>query len=189
MVYCYRLRIPLECLMIRVKAMLTFRTLSRVTILAAFPLLAGCSAMPMPSWWTRRETPRGRPGVVLASWYGPGFVGRRTADGERFNENALTAASRDYPLGSRVEVTNLHNGRSVVVRINDRGPYVRGRRIDLSKGAARRIGLIGRGVGAVRVTRLDGPAYEARHPRYVRMRHYRRHARHRARRNYLTPYI
>jgi rare lipoprotein A len=92
----------------------------------------------------------------VASYYGGSFDGRRTASGERFDEHALTAASREYPLGSVVKVTNLDSGRSVVVRINDRGPYVRGRNLDLSKGAAQKIGLVHKGVGRVRITRLDG---------------------------------
>src|SRR4051812_5824819 len=66
-----------------------------------------------------------------ASWYGPGFHGKRTANGERFNTHALTAAHRSLPFGSRVQVTNERTGRSVVVRINDRGPFVGGRVIDL----------------------------------------------------------
>lgn len=93
--------------------------------------------------------------VTEASWYGPGFQGRRTSSGEIFNRNHLTAASRTLPIGTRVRVTNLHNGRSVVVRINDRGPYVRGRGIDLSERAAERIGVVRRGVAPVRVQRLD----------------------------------
>jgi len=86
-----------------------------------------------------------------ASWYGPGFHGRRTASGERFDQNALTAAHRRLPLGSRVTVTNLENGRSVRVAINDRGPYVDGRVIDLSRAAARRLGMIGDGIVRVRI--------------------------------------
>lgn len=78
---------------------------------------------------------------AVASWYGPGFHGRRTASGERFNQHAMTAAHRTLPFGTRVKVT--HKGRSVVVRINDRGPFVRGRSLDLSKGAARQIGCTG----------------------------------------------
>src|ERR671938_1045916 len=76
-----------------------------------------------------------------ASWYGPGFHGRRTASGESFNANALTAAHRSLPFGTRVRVVNQRTGRSVVVRINDRGPYVGGRVIDLARGAARQIGM------------------------------------------------
>ncbi|HIK25866.1 MAG TPA: septal ring lytic transglycosylase RlpA family protein [Thermosynechococcus sp. M46_R2017_013] len=91
----------------------------------------------------------------LASWYGPGFHGARTANGERFNQDALTAAHRTLPFGTRVRVTNLQNGRSVVVRINDRGPFTGGREIDLSRGAAAAIGLIGAGVGPVRIDVLD----------------------------------
>lgn len=91
--------------------------------------------------------------VGKASWYGPGFHGRKTASGERFNQNAMTAAHKTLPLHSVVRVTNLANNESVVVRINDRGPYVRGRIIDLSKGAARAIGM--RGVARVAITPLD----------------------------------
>ncbi|MBE9222474.1 septal ring lytic transglycosylase RlpA family protein [Cyanobacterium stanieri LEGE 03274] len=87
----------------------------------------------------------------IASWYGPGFHGRRTANGERFNQNALTAAHRSLPFGTRVKVTNVSNGRSVVVRINDRGPFTGGRVIDLAAGAAQAIGLKSRGVGPVTI--------------------------------------
>ncbi|MEK0084207.1 septal ring lytic transglycosylase RlpA family protein [Benzoatithermus flavus] len=89
--------------------------------------------------------------VGVASWYGPGFHGRRTASGEPFDQDDLTAAHRDLPLGSEVTVTNLENGRSIVVQINDRGPYVKGRVIDLSKAAARRLGIIEEGVAKVRI--------------------------------------
>jgi len=87
-----------------------------------------------------------------ASWYGPGFQGKRTANGERFNTHALTAAHRSLPFGSRVRVTNARTGRSVVVRINDRGPFAGGRVIDLSKAAAQAVGISG--VGRVKLTRL-----------------------------------
>lgn len=92
---------------------------------------------------------RGYQGV--ASWYGPGFHGRQTASGERFNQNALTAAHPHLPFGTQVLVTNLNNGRSVVVRINDRGPHIRGRIIDLSKGAAKVIGVFNNGTASVRL--------------------------------------
>lgn len=92
---------------------------------------------------------RGRRGV--ASWYGPGFHGRKTASGERFNQNALTAAHRSLPFGTKVRVTNVKNGRSVIVRINDRGPFHGNRIIDLSKGAARAIGVMSSGVAPVRI--------------------------------------
>lgn len=90
-----------------------------------------------------------------ASWYGPGFHGRRTASGERFNQNAMTAAHRTLPFGTRIRVTNLRNNRQVVVRVNDRGPFTGGRILDLSAGAARRIGLHSAGVGPVRIEVLD----------------------------------
>jgi len=92
----------------------------------------------------------------LASWYGGKFQGRRTASGEIFDTHLLTAAHRSLPFGTRVRVTSLENGRSVEVRINDRGPFVAGRVIDLSLAAARAIGLAGRGVAAVRLEVL-GP--------------------------------
>lgn len=84
-----------------------------------------------------------------ASFYGPGFAGRKTASGAIFRPEELTAAHRSLPMGTRVRVTNLRNGQSVLVTINDRGPYVRGRHIDLSVAAARTIGMIGRGVTEV----------------------------------------
>lgn len=87
----------------------------------------------------------------VASWYGPGFHGRRSASGERFNQNAMTAAHRTLPFGTMVRVTNLNNGQSIVVRINDRGPFSGGRVIDLSAGAARKIGMMRSGVAPVQL--------------------------------------
>ncbi len=86
-----------------------------------------------------------------ASWYGGYFHGRKTASGERYNQNALTAAHKTLRFGTRVRVTNLNNGRSVVVRINDRGPFIRGRIIDMSRRGAQAIGLTSSGVAPVRV--------------------------------------
>jgi rare lipoprotein A len=102
-------------------------------------------------------------GVQLgdASWYGPGFHGRRTANGEIYDQDALTPAHRTLPFGTRVRVTSRSNGRTVEVRINDRGPFVGGRIIDLSRAGARVIGLIGPGVGPVRVE-VIAPATAAR---------------------------
>jgi rare lipoprotein A len=87
----------------------------------------------------------------LASWYGPRFHGRRTANGEVYNQHALTAAHKTLPLGSRAVVTNLNTGQSIEVRINDRGPFIKGRVIDLSQAAARLVGVIGPGVAPVKV--------------------------------------
>ena len=89
--------------------------------------------------------------VGQASWYGGDFHGRRTASGGRFDQNQLTAASRTLPLGSHARVTNLDNGRSVVVQITDRGPYARRRVIDVSRAAAHRLGMVKRGTARVRV--------------------------------------
>lgn len=89
-----------------------------------------------------------------ASWYGPGFHGRLTANGEVYNQNAMTAAHPSLEFGTKVEVTNLNNGRSVVVRINDRGPYAGGRVIDLSAAAARSLNMIHSGVAPVQVNIL-----------------------------------
>ena len=81
--------------------------------------------------------------VGKASWYGPGFHGKKTASGKRFNQHALTAAHRHWPLGTRARVTNLKNGKAVTVTINDRGPYRGGRVIDLSRAAAQRLAMDG----------------------------------------------
>ncbi len=90
-----------------------------------------------------------------ASWYGPGFDGNLSASGERFNQNALTAAHRHLPFGTLVMVRNLDNGRSVVVRINDRGPYVGDRLIDLSAGAANVLGMMTSGVARVEIEVIE----------------------------------
>jgi rare lipoprotein A len=87
----------------------------------------------------------------LASWYGPKFHGKLTASGEVFNQEKFTAAHRTLPWGSRVKVTNLANGKSVDVRINDRGPFGKGRIIDVSRAAARALDIVGRGITTVRV--------------------------------------
>lgn len=87
----------------------------------------------------------------VASWYGPGFHGKKTANGETYNQNALTAAHKLLPLGTTVKVTNLGNGKSVVVRINDRGPFVGDRVIDMSREGAQSLAMIGAGTARVRV--------------------------------------
>lgn len=91
----------------------------------------------------------------MASYYGNEFHGRKTANGERFDQGKLTAAHRTMPFGTRVKVTNTQNGRSVVVRINDRGPFAKGRIIDLSSSAFKSIASINAGVVPVRVQVID----------------------------------
>lgn len=100
----------------------------------------------------------------VASWYGPGFHGRLTASGEVYDQNLMTAAHTTLPLPSLVEVTNLENGRSVVLRLNDRGPFADDRIIDVSRAAAQELGFIGQGLANVRVRYLgpvDGPGISA----------------------------
>jgi rare lipoprotein A len=150
-----------------------FRSLLAVALLAGLTVLAGCAptvaghaALPLAV----RIADSASAGVAslahaaalpgasegLASWYGPGFAGRRTASGETFDPAELTAAHRTLPFNSRVRVTNLSTGESVIVRINDRGPFVGPRIIDLSRGAAEVISLTGSGVAQVRLEPLSG---------------------------------
>lgn len=96
----------------------------------------------------------------IASWYGPRFHGRPTASGVIYNQNDLTAAHQTLPLGARVMVTNLDNGRSTEVTINDRGPFAKGRILDLSYAAARTLGMIGPGTIPVRIEVIDGGPYK-----------------------------
>ena len=91
----------------------------------------------------------------LASWYGKFFQGRTTASGEPYNQNAMTCAQRNLPLGSLLRVTNLRNNRSVVVRVNDRGPVPQDRVIDLSRAAAERLGFSHRGLAPVKIELLQ----------------------------------
>lgn len=141
------------------------RTLA-ITLIAL--LFAGC----MPAQTVRgdnavqdavgpKDLPLGDGTVVTsvqtgaASWYGPGFSGRNTANGETFNPKQLTAAHRSLPFNTLVRVTNRENQQSVVVRINDRGPFIHGRIIDLSHAAAEAIGMLGSGVANVTLEVLD----------------------------------
>ena len=111
------------------------------------PLVAHLSApvKPIKTW------------VGNASWYGPGFNGKKTANGERFNSESLTAAHPNLPFGSWVRVVNTRNGKFELVRINDRGPYQEGREIDVSYRVARKIGLVGSGVSQVRLELMQLP--------------------------------
>ena len=101
-----------------------------------------------------KKTARGYTEVGIASWYGPGFHGRRTASGEFYNMYDLTAAHKTLPLGTYVKVINLENGKSVIVRINDRGPFVPGRIIDLSYSAAKRLGMVKKGTAKVMIVAI-----------------------------------
>ncbi|MFI8979008.1 septal ring lytic transglycosylase RlpA family protein [Ectopseudomonas khazarica] len=119
--------------------------LQTCALLGALALLGGCSTF----------GGSGGSETGKASYYGQAHHGKRTASGERFDQHALTAAHRTLPFGTRVRVTNLNNERSVVVRINDRGPFVRGRIIDLSRAAAERLDMLRAGVVPVRLQALD----------------------------------
>ena len=126
----------------------------RPALLLALLLAAGCATAPV-----------GRPGETergIASWYGPGFHGRQTANGETYDMNAMTAAHKSLPFDTVVEVRNRDNGRRTRVRINDRGPFVRGRIIDLSRAAAAAIGMIGPGVARVEITVVRPSRKQAR---------------------------
>lgn len=111
--------------------------------------LAGCAGS--YSWKPVEAPSSGRITEGIASWYGPGYHGRKTASGETFDQDGLTAAHPTWAFGTRVKVTLLSTGKSVVVRINDRFPEHKKRAIDLSRGAAKAIGLIGPGTGRVRL--------------------------------------
>lgn len=125
-------------------------------VIAVFAVLTGCSTAPdrgRPEYEGQGPALTKSAGAELgrgrASWYGPGFHGKRTASGERFDMNDLTAAHRTLPFGTRVRVRNTQNGREVVVRINDRGPQISDRIIDLSKAAAAALDLLQAGTASV----------------------------------------
>jgi rare lipoprotein A len=143
-------------------------------VLVAAALLAACAPGPRGGAWSDpsgrdgRGASAARPlaGPTLpagwreegeASWYGPNFAGRPTANGETFDPRQLTAAHRTLAFGTRLRVTNLDNGRSVTVRINDRGPFAHGRIIDLSRAAAEAIDLIDPGLARVRLEPAGPP--------------------------------
>jgi rare lipoprotein A len=120
----------------------------------------GCSGHPRPRYvFPPAETPAvGTVVFGIASWYGPGYDGRRASSGEVYDQDALTAAHPYWAFGTRVKVTLLATGKSVVVRVNDRFPAHKGRAIDLSRAAARSIGLVGPGTGEVRLEVVAAPA-------------------------------
>src|SRR5262249_48936582 len=127
----------------------------RLSVLSILGLVLACGT---PA--TAESPPaRGAVGAVgVASWYGADFQGNPTASGERLDARALTAAHPSLPPRTRVRVTNLANGRSVVVRVTDRGPFVCGRMIDVSSAAARSLGMVESGTARVQLIRLDGAA-------------------------------
>jgi rare lipoprotein A len=122
-------------------------TLLRLTLLAAVMLTPALEAKPKKVAHSSTEG--------VASFYSTRFDGRVTASGQRFNSKALTAASLQLPLGSRVKITNLANHHSVIVRVNDRGPFVKGRDISVTRRAAQQLGFIKAGTAKVRITRLS----------------------------------
>lgn len=130
------------------------REIPPAAIVPSFPQAgdaAPIAEIPVPSHPTMIET-------GLASWYGSRHHGKRTASGEVFNQNKFTAAHRTLPWGSRVKVTNLTNGKSVEVRINDRGPFAKDRIIDVSRAAARSLSMLEQGITTVRIEWLTDSA-------------------------------
>lgn len=126
-----------------------------IIMLAFVAALVGCATPRWPT--TSPQTPASGQhiGSGKASYYGGQHHNKQTANGERFDQRALTAAHRSLPFGSTIKVTNPRNGKSVIVRINDRGPFVRGRIIDLSKAAFEKIASTQAGVIQVRLDRVD----------------------------------
>jgi len=129
------------------------REMEAPVVNTAEPLKPATPALPIA---TPPSQPRVRSvSTGQASWYGPGFYGNRTANGEVFRPGTLTAAHRTLAFGTKVRVTNLWNGRSTVVRINDRGPFHGSRVIDLAHGAARELGVVASGVASVKLEVLQ----------------------------------
>ena len=125
------------------------------TVAALIALSPRTEARPSTSFpWAPPIVPAVTPDIVgelgLASWYGEQFQGNSTASGEAYDMNGLTAAHRSLPLGTKIKVTNLKNNRSLIVRVNDRGPFISSRILDLSMGAAKKLGFLGAGVAYVR---------------------------------------
>ncbi len=121
----------------------------RLALLLAFLLLASCASAPEV-----KNISREGGHYVVASWYGKKFNGRTTASGEKFDMYAMTCAHRTLMFGTKLRVTNPDNNRSVIVRVNDRGPFIRGRGLDLSYGAAKKIGMVQKGVARVKIEHI-----------------------------------
>lgn len=138
----------------------------RIMHLALISILALALLFPAASFASKTQTDP-TPGFTQegeASWYGGQFHGRTTASGERYDKNGFSAAHKTLPLGTLVRVENLENGYSIEVRINDRGPYIKGRIIDLSKRAAIQLGMYNAGKAKVRLTVLDRNAENGEPP-------------------------
>lgn len=138
------------------RAQIAARMLSICSLLALLLLATGCASS-RSKQSTATIPPNSEVGV--ASYYAHRYHGKRTASGESYNMHQMTAAHPRLSFGSRAKVTNLHNGRSVIVRINDRGPFVRGRVIDLSFAAARELDMIRRGLARVQVDYLPSDKF------------------------------
>lgn len=135
------------------------KTLARSLLPVTFLAIASCATV-------HRET-YPESSYAVASWYGPEFHGRLTASGERFDMHALTCAHRELPFGTMLKVTSISSGRSVRCIVNDRGPFVSGRDIDLSYAAAKEIGLIGPGTVSVRIEYLGRDVSYIKEVRYI----------------------
>jgi rare lipoprotein A len=127
------------------------------TLFFALALAIGCSVPPSKVRMPEQPSSGRLSQTGIASWYGPGFHGKATASGEIYNQNDFTAAHQTLPLGTRVVVTNLENGNAAEVTINDRGPFAKGRIIDLSHSAAQMLDMVGPGTALVRVDVLESP--------------------------------
>jgi rare lipoprotein A len=134
------------------------RATSTLAPALALALAAACAHGPPPREAPREPAPAasaGRAEVGIASYYAEELQGRRTASGARYDMHALTCAHPTAPFGTRLRVTDVETGRSVVVTVNDRGPFTKGRIVDVSLAAARRLGMVERGLAKVRVERVD----------------------------------
>lgn len=122
--------------------------MQRWRLLLVFVLIGLCGACA-----TSRQVraPKEKGTIVVASWYGEYFRGRKTANGERFNPDKISCAHKTLPFGTILKVTNIENDKSLVVRVNDRGPYIRGRSLDLSRAAAQRLGFMRKGTTKLRM--------------------------------------
>lgn len=137
------------------------RFLTHLWIVLSFWLLVSCSSpAPRPTYFP--GYPIGYVERGMASWYGPGFHGNKTANGERYDMHKLTAAHRTLPLGSVAVIRSTHTGRQVTVRINDRGPFAKGRVLDLSLAGAQALGIVGNGTDQIelRVVGFEGRTAE-----------------------------